>query len=106
MAAGAVGIDASHSTEWRAEDRTDRRHLAGRRSASSRYPRRCRLRQSLIAVARDEEVTRSPGRFGCAVETSTAGDSGPKRTAREGLRCGTAATRLGFDQEWSSRKRD
>ena len=83
-----------------------RRHLAGRRSASSRHPRRCRLRQSLIAVARDTKIGRSPGRFGCAVETSTAGGSGPRRIGREGLRCGTVATRLGFDPEWSSRKRD
>src|SRR5439155_18973039 len=58
------------------------------------------------AVARDAKVTCSPSRFGCALETSTAGGSGPRRTAREGLRCGTAATRLGFDPEWSSRKRD
>jgi hypothetical protein len=70
VAAGAVGIGASHSTEWSAEDRTACRHLAGRRSASSRHPRRCRLRQSLIAVARDTKIGRSPGRFGCAIETS------------------------------------
>ncbi len=59
-----------------------------------------------IAEELARKVTRSPGRFSCAVETSTAGGSGPKRTGREILWCGTAATRLGFDPERSSRKRD
>jgi len=59
-----------------------------RRSASSRHPRRCRLRQSLIAVARDAESPAVLVDSAVPSKLQPLVTSGPKRTAREGLRCG------------------